>query len=74
MLNDLSTKLGPNGVFDLKKNFALIELIERLNASESNDLFSQSFIERERELSVSCDENETHLVRLDHPPALLRKL
>merc|ERR550519_1891725 len=28
------TDLGPNGVWDLKKNFALIELIERLHASE----------------------------------------
>ena len=55
--------LGPNGVFDLKKNFALIELIERLHASETTEIFSPSFIERERELAVPCDENETHLVR-----------
>ncbi len=54
--------LGPNGVFDLKKNFALIELIERLHASETTEIFSPSFIERERELAVPCDENETHLV------------
>ena len=65
----LTTSLGPNGVWDLKKNFALIELIERLHASEQksgNNSFDQtgfstSFLERERELSVCCDENEAHL-------------
>ena len=60
--------LGPNGVWDLKKNFALIELIERLHASEQKagnnfdpTSFSPTFLERERELSVCCDENESHL-------------
>jgi len=62
------TELGPNGVWDLKKNFALIELIERLHASEQKagnnfdpTSFSPTFLERERELSVCCDENESHL-------------
>ena len=55
---------GPNGVFDLKKNFALIELIERLHANEAPELFSTAFLERERELSVPCDENEVHLVNI----------
>ena len=60
------TTLGPNGVWDLKKNFALLELLERLEeaAAASNQkktsLFSSSFLERERELSVCCDENEDH--------------
>ena len=64
----LYINLGPNGVWDLKKNFALIELIERLHASEQKSgvsfdpsSFSPSFLERERELSVCCDENESHL-------------
>ena len=60
--------MGPNGVWDLKKNFALLEMIERVNdraaAASSGGKgqgFSVAFLERERELSVCCDENETHL-------------
>ena len=54
------TTLGSNGVWDLKKNFALLELLERLEETEKYN-FSTSFLERERELSVCCDENEDHL-------------
>lgn len=56
------TSLGPNGVWDLKKNFALLELLERLELDEAKDksTFSQSFFEQERQLSVCCDENEEH--------------
>ena len=54
---------GPNGVWDLKKNFALLELLERLEdaAKEKENVFSTTFLERERELSVCCDENEDHI-------------
>lgn len=61
------TNLGPNGVWDLKKNFALLELIERLEvvnekASSEKMFFSTTFLERERELSIACcDENEEHV-------------
>ncbi len=56
--------LGPNGVWDLKKNFALLELLEKLE-DEVNDrravvLFTEASLERERELLVCCDENEEH--------------
>ena len=62
-LNNFQLISGQNGVFDLKKNFALIELIERLHANEASEIFSPAFIDRERELAVPCDENESHLVR-----------
>ena len=55
------TTLGANGVWDLKKNFALLELLERLEENERTNFFSPSFLERERELSVCCDENEDHI-------------
>jgi len=57
------TTLGPNGVWDLKKNFALLELLERLEdaAKEKENRFTTTFLERERELSVCCDENEDHI-------------
>ena len=60
------TSLGPNGVWDLKKNFALLELLERLELDEAADKakdkssYSNSIFEQERELSVCCDENEEH--------------
>ena len=54
------TTLGSNGVWDLKKNFALLELLERLEETEKYN-FSTAFLERERELSVCCDENEDHI-------------
>ena len=54
---------GSNGVWDLKKNFALLELLERLEeaAKEKENIFTSTFLERERELSVCCDENEDHI-------------
>ena len=51
------TTLGPNGVWDLKKNFALLELLEKL---EENERETNLALDKERELSVSCDENEDH--------------
>jgi len=56
------TLLGNNGVWDLKKNFALMEMIERIQIVEKNaDTFSTSFLEKERELAISCDEDEEHM-------------
>ena len=52
------TSLGPNGVWDLNKNFALLELLEKL---EENDREMNLALDRERELSVTCDENEDHV-------------
>ena len=54
------TTLGPNGVWDLKKNFALLEAIEDGIVNQEN-VFSDVFLERERGLSVCCDENEEHI-------------
>ena len=47
----------------MKKNFALLELLERLEdaAKEKENIFTTTFLERERELSVCCDENEDHI-------------
>jgi len=58
------TLLGNSGVWELKKNFALIELIERLQSEETSQTISSSLLDKERELSVLCDENEEHLAVL----------
>jgi len=58
------TLMGNNGVWELKKNFALIELIERIQNQENSQAFSSTFLEKERELSVPCDEVEDHLAVL----------
>jgi len=55
------TILGNNGVWELKKNFALIELIERIQNQENSQTFSTTFLVKERELAVPCDEDEDHL-------------
>ena len=55
------TLLGNNGVWELKKNFALMEMIERIQIDESQDTFSASFLEKERELAIACDEDEAHM-------------
>jgi tripartite motif-containing protein 23 len=44
------TLLGSNGVWELKKNFALMELIERIQSQENLDSYSASFLEKEREV------------------------
>ena len=46
------TLMGNNGVWELKKNFALIELIERLQNQENSFAFSSSFLEKEREVDT----------------------
>ena len=52
------TLLGNNGVWELNKNFALMEMIERIQLQENTANFSTQFLERERELAVACDEVE----------------
>ncbi|XP_049782015.1 E3 ubiquitin-protein ligase TRIM23-like [Schistocerca cancellata] len=60
------TPVGNSGVWGLKKNFALLELLERLqNSQERGNLsFNTDLLEKERQLSVSCDENEQHVAVL----------
>merc|ERR1711936_772430 len=55
------TLLGNNGVWELNKNFALMEMIERIQIQENSDTYSQQFLDRERELAVACDEVEDHV-------------
>ena len=55
------TLLGSNGVWELNKNFALMEMIERIQLHDSSAHFSTQFLERERELAVACDEVEEHV-------------
>jgi len=56
------TLLGNNGVWELNKNFALMEMIERVQIQESASLVSgHQWLERERELAVVCDEDEEHV-------------
>ena len=43
--------MGNNGVWELKKNFALIELIERIQNQENSQAFSSTFLEKEREVT-----------------------
>jgi hypothetical protein len=50
------TLLGSNGVWELKKNFALMELIERIQNQENSDTFSLAFLEKEREVGPSLHE------------------
>ena len=53
---------GNNGVWDLKKNFALLELLERLEeaAKEKENIFTSTFLERERELVSQSFDYEFH--------------
>ena len=56
------TKVSENGVYSLKKNFALIELLERL---EQNDTEKSVVLERERlQSNQTCDEDEAHIAVL----------
>ena len=56
------TILGTNGVWELNKNFALMEMIERVQLQESSDsLCSALLLEKERSLAVMCDEVEDHV-------------
>jgi len=58
------TPVGNSGVWGLKKNFALLELLERLQDSQERDavavLLSNDVLHKERLLGIRCDENDTH--------------
>merc|ERR1712012_1004485 len=58
------TLLGNNGVWELNKNFALMEMIERVQLQESADTMSYQWLEQERERGVACDEVEDHVAVL----------
>ena len=51
-------ELGDSGVWGLKKNFALLELLERLKVSHAPLVTNY---EGEEESKVKCDENEEHV-------------
>jgi len=72
-----ATPIGESGVWSLKKNFALVELLERLDNERRTEVerrqvlggdeqrtprldLKKEALEKEKLLSVSCDENETH--------------
>ncbi|XP_014784130.1 E3 ubiquitin-protein ligase TRIM23 [Octopus bimaculoides] len=56
------TEIGDSGVWGLKKNFALLELLEKLQYSKKMPLkiFSEAALAKEKELAIVCDENELH--------------
>lgn len=60
------TPVGNSGVWGLKKNFALLELLERLQHSQDRGMvfFTADLLEKERQLSIHCDENEQHVAVL----------
>ncbi|XP_013088787.2 E3 ubiquitin-protein ligase TRIM23-like isoform X1 [Biomphalaria glabrata] len=53
------TEIGDSGIWGLKKNFALLELLERLEYIPVRSL-PDPVVAREQSLSISCDENELH--------------
>lgn len=63
------TPVGFSGVWGLKKNFALLELIEKIQTNDEKDgesipLFSAEALEKERKLAIKCDEDESHIAVL----------
>lgn len=44
---------GPSGVWGLKKNFALLELLERLSLSRSDTVLLPEVLVKQREVSPS---------------------
>uniref|UniRef100_A0A1B6EED7 RING-type E3 ubiquitin transferase n=1 Tax=Clastoptera arizonana TaxID=38151 RepID=A0A1B6EED7_9HEMI len=59
-----NTPVGTSGVWGLKKNFALLELLERLQDSLDREsvaaLLTADVLHKERQLGIRCDENENH--------------
>ncbi|BFY99159.1 hypothetical protein BsWGS_02198 [Bradybaena similaris] len=57
------TEIGDSGVWGLKKNFALLELLEKLQFPPLSPSHSipDAVVAREQSLSISCDENELHI-------------
>ncbi|KDR21099.1 E3 ubiquitin-protein ligase TRIM23-like [Zootermopsis nevadensis] len=60
------TPVGNSGVLGLKKNFALLELLERLQYTHERaaHFYTADLLEKERQLSVNCDEDEHHIAVL----------
>ncbi|XP_061179785.1 E3 ubiquitin-protein ligase TRIM23-like [Saccostrea echinata] len=58
------TEIGDSGVWGLKKNFALLELLEKLKypvaSHTSKTTFSEESLAKERQFGIACDENELH--------------
>ncbi|XP_070296974.1 E3 ubiquitin-protein ligase TRIM23 isoform X3 [Salvelinus sp. IW2-2015] len=55
------TELGDSGVWGLKKNFALLELLERLQNGASNQLgMAEESLKGMGESIIRCDEDESH--------------
>lgn len=58
------TQIGDSGVWGLKKNFALLELLEKLQypvpGHTSKTSFSEESLAKERQFGIPCDENELH--------------
>ncbi|KAK5879168.1 hypothetical protein CesoFtcFv8_024497 [Champsocephalus esox] len=55
------TELGDSGVWGLKKNFALLELLERLQNGASNQSgMSEDVLKGIGECIIRCDEDESH--------------
>ncbi|PIK44059.1 putative E3 ubiquitin-protein ligase TRIM23 isoform X1 [Apostichopus japonicus] len=56
------TKLADSGVWGLKKNFALLELLEKIETSDSNNEQKTSRLKKRhpRPSAMPCDENEDH--------------
>ncbi|KAK7495901.1 hypothetical protein BaRGS_00012891 [Batillaria attramentaria] len=56
------TEVGDSGVWGLKKNFALLELLEKLQNPQQTPcrILSDSILAREQSLAILCDENELH--------------
>ncbi|XP_012271063.1 E3 ubiquitin-protein ligase TRIM23-like [Orussus abietinus] len=55
------TEVTDTGVYSLKKNFALIELLEKLEQSNGE---KSLILEREKLQSTRCDEDESHVAVL----------
>lgn len=56
------TSIGDSGIWGLKKNFALLDLLERLQLEKENHEITPS--EDEAVDRIRCDENEKHLATL----------
>lgn len=62
------TPIGSSGVWGLKKNFALLELLERLQLCYEKEaasyLLNAEALEKEKNLHIPCDENDSHVAVL----------
>ncbi|XP_078656668.1 E3 ubiquitin-protein ligase TRIM23-like [Branchiostoma floridae x Branchiostoma belcheri] len=60
------TEIGDSGVWGLKKNFALLELLERLQFGRESPgaLLCDVSMDTEKETTIRCDEIEDHLATI----------